>query len=351
MLNYTVNRLSESHMHEARARWDAVAKPLGALGRLEDIVAQIAGIQRTADARIAPACVLVFCADHGVVAEGVAQAGQEVTALVARAIAAGTANVNRMARVARADVFAVNMGMARPVDHPNLIDRAVAAGTGNIAKGPAMTPEEAERAVQAGIDLVGEMAARGYRAVGTGEMGIGNTTACVALACALLGLSPDEAVGRGAGLSDEGLARKREAVRQALAINRPRADEPMDALAKLGGFEIAAMAGAFLGGMTHRVPVIVDGAISAVAALVAARVCPQAAAFMIPSHLSREPVAERALAALGLEPVIHADMALGEGTGCAALLPLIDMALRVYGGAHTFDALGMAPYAPQGGPA
>lgn len=349
MLNYTVNRLSEAHMREARARWDAVAKPLGALGRLEDLVAQLAGIRRTPDVQISPACVLVFCADHGVVAEGVAQAGPEVTALVARAIAAGTANVNQMARAAGADVFAVDMGMARAVDHPDLIDRAVAAGTGNIAKGPAMTPEQAERAVQAGVDLAGEMAARGYRAIGVGEMGIGNTTAGAALACALLGLSPEEAVGRGAGLSDAGLLRKREAVRRALAVNQPRADAPLDALAKLGGFEIAAMAGAFLGGMTHRVPVIVDGATSAVAALVAARVCPEAGAFMIPSHLSREPVAARALAALELEPIIHADMALGEGTGCAALLPLLDMALRVYGGAHMFDALGMAPYAPQGG--
>ena len=213
--------------------------------------------------------------------------------------------------------------------------------------GPAMTRVQAEQAIQAGIDLVGEMKARGYQIIATGEMGIGNTTASTAMACALLGCTPEELTGRGAGLSDAGLIRKREAITRALEVNQPDANDPIDVLSKVGGFEIAGMAGAFLGGMQHGVPVIIDGVISAVAALVAARICPAAVDAMLPSHMSREPAMVRIMAELGMEPILHADMALGEGTGAVALLPLLDMALRVYHGPHTFADLGMAAYTPQ----
>ena len=349
MMNYTVNRPDGAAMQAARACWDAVAKPLNSLGRFEDMIVKIAGIQGTANVSLTPRCALVFCADHGVVAEGVTQSGQEVTALVADSIAGGSANVNLMARAARAEVFAIDMGMAREAAHHAVVRRRIAPGTRNMALGPAMTREEAERAVQAGVDLAGEMAARGCRLIATGEMGIGNTTAAAALCCALLNLTPEETVGRGAGLSDEGLLRKRKAVRRALALNRPEADDPLDVLAKVGGFEIAGMAGAFLGGMTYRVPVIIDGVISAAAALVAARLCPAAKDFMLPSHMSREGAAARIMEELTLQPVIRGDMALGEGTGAVMLMPLLDMALEVYAGSHTFDRLGMAAYTPQGG--
>lgn len=332
---------------EAQYRWDHVAKPLHSLGLLEDLIVQIAAAQQTADVRIEKRCALIFCADHGVVAEGVTQTGSEVTALVARSIAEGTANVNLMASVSHTDVFAVDMGMLRAV--PGTIDRRVACGTANIARGPAMTRAQAEQAVQAGIDLVGERKARGYQIVATGEMGIGNTTASAAVACALLGLSPEEATGRGAGLSDAGLARKRNAVARALDINRPRADDPLDSLAKVGGFEIAAMTGAFLGGAEHRVPVVIDGVISAAAALAAARIRPEAREFMLPSHMSREPAALRIMEELHFSPILHADMALGEGAGAVALFPLLDMALCVYRGTHTFDALGIGAYTRQEG--
>ena len=332
---------------EAQYRWDHVAKPLHSLGLLEDLIVQIAAAQQTADVRIEKRCALIFCADHGVVAEGVTQTGSEVTALVARSIAEGTANVNLMASVSHTDVFAVDMGMLRAV--PGTIDRRVACGTANIARGPAMTRAQAEQAVQAGIDLVGERKARGYQIVTTGEMGIGNTTASAAVACALLGLSPEEATGRGAGLSDAGLARKRNAVARALDINRPRADDPLDSLAKVGGFEIAAMTGAFLGGAEHRVPVVIDGVISTAAALAAARIRPEAREFMLPSQMSREPAAPRIMEELHVSPILHADMALGEGAGAVALFPLLDMALCVYRGTHTFDALGIGAYTRQEG--
>lgn len=332
---------------QAQWRWDHVAKPLHSLGLLEDMIVKIAGIQETADVRIERRCALVFCADHGVVAEGVSQSGSEVTALVAQSIVEGTANINLMAGAANADVYAVDMGMLKPV--PGTIDRRITAGTANMAVGPAMTREQAQSALQAGIDLVGEMKEKGYQIILTGEMGIGNTTASTAMSCALLGFSPEKLTGRGAGLSDAGLVRKRNAIERALSVNQPDADDPVDVLAKVGGLEIAGMAGAFLGGVKHRVPVVIDGVISAVAALVAARICPEAKDFMLPSHMSREPAAIRIMDELELKPIIHADMALGEGTGAAALLPLLDMALRVYHGPHTFDDLGMDAYTPQEG--
>ena len=332
---------------QAQWKWDHVAKPLHSLGLLEDMIVKIAGIHETADVRIDKRCALVFCADHGVVAEGVSQSGSEVTQLVAQSIAEGTANINLMAGSANADVYAVDMGMLKPV--PGTIDRRITAGTENMAVGLAMTREQAQRALQAGIDLVGEMKEKGYQIILTGEMGIGNTTASTAMSCVLLGFTPEELTGRGAGLSDEGLMRKRNAIERALSVNRPDANDPVDVLAKVGGLEIAGMAGAFLGGVKHRVPVVIDGVISAVAALVAARICPEAKDFMLPSHMSREPAAIRIMDELELKPIIHANMALGEGTGAAALLPLLDMALRVYHGPHTFDDLGMDAYTPQEG--
>ena len=334
---------------QAQWKWDHVAKPLHSLGLLEDMIVKIAGIQETADVRINRRCALVFCADHGVVAEGISQSGSEVTALVAQSIAEGTANINLMASSVHADVYAVDMGMLHPV--PGTIDRRIAAGTANMAKQSALTYEQAKSALQAGMDLVGEMKVQGYQIILTGEMGIGNTTASTAMSCALLGFTPEELTGRGAGLSDAGLIRKRHAIERALSVNQPDANDPVDVLAKVGGLEIAGMAGAFLGGVKYRMPIVIDGVISAVAALVAARICPEAKDFMLPSHMSRESAAMRIMDELNLKPIIHADMALGEGTGAVALLPLLDMALRVYHGPHTFDDLGMEAYSPQEGKA
>ena len=341
------NRLCLKAQQEAQEQWDHVAKPLHSLGLLEDLIVKIAGIQETADVRVEKRCALVFCGDHGVVAEGVTQSGSEVTALVAGSIAQGNANINLMAAVSGTDVFAVDMGMASDV--PGTIGRRIARGTQNMARGPAMSRAQAEAAVRAGAQLVGEMKEKGYRIIATGEMGLGNTTASTAMACALLRMDPDALTGRGAGLSNAGLVRKRAAIERALRINRPDPEDPLDVLSKVGGFEIAGMTGAFLGGMAYRVPIIIDGVISAVAALTAARICPAAKDFMLPSHMSREKAAACIMEELSLRPIVQADMALGEGTGAVTLLPLLDMALRVYRGTHTFDDLGMKAYTPQGG--
>ncbi len=331
-----------------RRRWDAVAKPLHSLGILEDMVAKIAGIQDTDRVDLSSRCCLTFCADNGVVQEGVTQTDSAVTASVARSIARGTGNICQMAKVARCDVIAVDVGMLQEVDDPRVVDRRVAPGTHNIALGPAMTREQCLQAIAAGEDMVREMAMKGRKLIATGEMGIGNTTTSSAVACALTGANVARMTGRGAGLSDAGLRRKRAAVTRALSVNRPDPNDAVDVLMKVGGFDIAAMAGAFLGGAKYGVALLVDGFISSVAALCAQRMLPEAKDFMLATHVSREPAGAFLLKTLNLTPVITAGMALGEGTGAVAAMPLLDMALAVYYGA-TFDDISVQAYQPLGG--
>jgi nicotinate-nucleotide--dimethylbenzimidazole phosphoribosyltransferase len=346
-LNADIAAPDEAAMNAAQARWDAIAKPLGSLGLLEDAVVRIAGLTGSADVSLHKRAVLVLCADNGVVAEGVTQTGQDITALVAGNIAAGDASVCRMSAVAGADVIPVDMGMVYRAR--SVMDRRIAAGPHNMAEGPAMSRAQAETALTTGIELVREYKSLGYRIFATGEMGIGNTTTSSAVAAVLLGLPIRDVTGRGAGLSDDGLIRKIRAIERAVAVNAPDPSDALDVLHKLGGFDIAGLAGVFLGGALYRVPVLVDGFISAVSALVAARLCPQAVCAMLASHVSAEPAAKMTLEALGLEPLIRAGMRLGEGTGAVCALPLLDMALAVYKEMQTFGGIGMEAYTPQGG--
>ena len=327
----------------ARAAWNAVAKPLGSLGRLEDMVVQMAALTGSEQVDISRRCVAVLCADNGVVAQGVSQSGPEVTTVVARNIAAGISSVCRMCAPVGIDCVCVDMGMRERVDVPGIRDCRIAAGTRDTTQGPAMTRAQALEAVRAGVGLVGSLAAEGYRLVGTGEMGIGNTTTAAAMACAFLGRGPAGLVGRGAGLSDVGLVRKEAAIAKALEVNDPHADDPLDVLAKLGGFDIAGLCGMFLGGAVHRVPIVVDGLISVLAAYCAWRMRPECRLAMLPSHLSSEPATETLLERMEMHPVIDAGMHLGEGTGAACLVPLLDMALSLYGGT-TFEECGLEPY-------
>ena len=330
---------------QARKRWDNIAKPLHSLGLLEDLVVKIAAIQETADVCIERRCVLVFCGDHGVVRKGVSQTDSSVTAIVAKSIAEGTANINLMASAANADVAAVDMGMLIPV--PGTVDRRIGRGTSDITESPAMSRMQAEDAIAAGIEQMKALHEEGYRIAVIGEMGIGNTTAASAITSVLLRLPPEEVTGRGAGLSDAGLQRKLSAIHQAIRINKPNAGDPVDVLAKLGGYELAGMAGACLGGLKYHIPVIPDGMIPMASALVAARIEPAVLNAILPGIVSKEPADRMILDSLGLNPVIHAQTALGEGTGGVLLLPLLDMALKVYYGPHTFDALKMEAYTPQ----
>ena len=338
-----IEPLDGTALKDARDKWNAVAKPIGSLGQLELMVEKIAGLTGSIDVDISKRAVMVLCADNGVVAQGVTQSEPEITTVIAGSVARGISSVCRMAQTVGADAVSVDMGMMTPSDVPGVIDRSIARGTGDISLGPAMSREQALTAIKTGIDLVAQMKADGYKILATGEMGIGNTTTSSAMAAAFLGLPVETVTGRGAGLSNAGLARKCAAIERALAVNEPDANDALDVLSKLGGFDIAGLVGLFIGGAAHRVPIVIDGFISALAAYTAARLCPACTCAMLPSHVSAEPAARMLFDELGIEPIVHAGLRLGEGMGAVLLFPLLDAALALYNGT-TFDDTGIEAY-------
>ena len=343
-LNTRIGPLDKNAMAEAQRRWDSIAHPLNSLGMLERDIIRIAGITGDPNVDLSKKAVVAMCADNGVVAEGVTQTGQEVTAIVTENMSKGDTSVCCMARVAGAEVIPGDIGVARPVTGENIRQCCVRRGTANMTKGPAMSREEAAKAVMTGILLVEELKQVGFRLLATGEMGIGNTTTSSAIVSVLLGKDPAEVTGRGAGLTSEGLERKIQAIRTAIAVNQPDSADPLDVLHKVGGLDIAGLAGVFLGGAIHRVPVLVDGFISSAAALVAAAICPAAKDYMLASHASNEPAGRMVLETLGLTPFLHAGMCLGEGTGAVAVMPLLDMGAAVYREMCTFAATDIEAY-------
>lgn len=337
----------EAAGQQARARWDGLAKPLGGLGLLEDAIVRIAALTGDVEVSLERRALLVLCSDNGVVAQGVTQSDSSVTATVAKALAEGRSTVCFMARVAGCAVLPVDMGILDFAPVPGVRNCRVRNGTADITCGPAMSRSECETAILTGIRLVEELDGQGVQIIATGEMGIGNTTTSSAAASVLLKQPPARMTGRGAGLSNLGLQRKVEAIKTAIAVNRPDPADPVDVLSKVGGLDLAGLCGVFLGGAIYRVPVLVDGFISAVGALCAVRLCPAAQGAMLASHVSAEPAGQVLLDALDLRPLITAGMHLGEGTGAVAALPLLDMALAVYHGGNTFDRMGMDAYVPQ----
>ena len=289
-LQETIRRIrppDEEAAAACRARWNRIAKPLYGLGVLEEMLVRIAAMQESAEIELEKKALVVFCADNGVVAEGVSQTGQETTAIVAENFIDGKSCAAIMCRRAGADLFPVDVGMA--VDTPRVEKRKLRRGTANMAQGPAMTREEALFAIGAGIRKAEELATAGYRILAAGEMGIGNTTTSSAIAAVMLSADPSEVTGVGAGLSAEGLRKKVSVIRKAIGVNRPDPEDPLDVLVKVGGFDIAALTGFFLGGAACRTSVVIDGFISAVAALLAARIAPASREYMLPSHISGEP--------------------------------------------------------------
>lgn len=342
--DYPIPAYDSGTAERSRDRWNAIAKPLGSLGLLEQAVIRIAGLTGDDDYHIDRRAVYVLCADNGVVRQGVTQTGSEVTAVVARNLTVGDTSVCRMAMVANADVIPVDMGMLEDLKLEKLLNHRIAPGTGDISQGPAMSREQALAAIDTGIRLVEQAKNSGCRLLCAGEMGIGNTTTSAAMASVLLGCDPSEVTGRGAGLSTSGLEKKVRVIRQAIALNRPDPADPVDILAKLGGFDIAGMAGIYIGGRIHRIPVILDGLISCVAALTAVRLCPDSLQALIASHVSAEPAGQLLLEKLGLAPLVTAGMFLGEGSGAVSVLPLLDMAYAVYRGMPTFRQTNLEPY-------
>jgi nicotinate-nucleotide--dimethylbenzimidazole phosphoribosyltransferase len=329
----------------ARERLDRMTKPPGSLGVLEDVAAQLAGIAGSCPPPLpTPATVAVFAADHGVHAQGVTPWPQEVTAQMVANFLAGGAVVNAFAAQVGAEVVVVDVGVATPIDPaPGLLDRKVRPGTADLAEGPAMTLDEARRAVEVGIEVATTLAARSGCLV-TGDMGIANTTASAALVCAFTGAEPAVATGRGTGVDDPTWERKVAVVARAAARvpGRPAtAEAALAALAEVGGLEHAALAGFVLGAAAGRIPVVLDGAIAGAAALVAAALCPAALDYAVAGHVSHEAGHALALAHLGLRPLLGLDLRLGEGTGAVLALPLVGGAARALRDVATFDSAGV----------
>jgi nicotinate-nucleotide--dimethylbenzimidazole phosphoribosyltransferase len=335
--------LDEAAMSAARARQDTLTKPRGSMGRLETLSIQLAGITGNPRPQLQHKVILTMAGDHGVVAEGVSAYPQEVTPQMVANFLHGGAAINVLARHVGARVVVVDLGVAAELEsHAGLVDKKVARGTANIARGPAMSREQAVQALLAGAEVVAAEIARGLDILGTGDMGIGNTTPSAAIAAAMTGRSPAEIVGRGTGVDDAGLARKVAAVQRALTANRPDPADAVDVLAKVGGFEIGGLAGAMLAAAAQRKPVVVDGFISTAAAMIAVGLAPEARSYLIPAHRSQERGHRLMLDWLGLEPLLDLDLRLGEGTGAAFGISLAEAACKILNEMATFSEAGVS---------
>lgn len=341
-LTQAIVPLDEAAMEAAWVHLDRLTKPPGSLGKLEGLAVKLAGITGEAKPALPKRSVIVMAADHGVCEEGVSAFPAEVTPQMVLNFLAGGAAVNVLARQASADVVCVDIGVNAELSHPGLVQRKLRYGTGNMAKGPAMSREEAEAAIRVGAEVVDGAVSQGVRLFVTGEMGIGNTTASAAIMSSLTGIAPQQSVGRGTGVNDERLRHKIAVVERALEANRPDADDPLDVLAKVGGLEIAGLTGVILGAAARRCPVVIDGFISTVAALLAVRLKPEAAGYLIASHVSHEQGHRALLQELGLNPMLELDMRLGEGTGGVLALHLVDAACRIVAEMATFESAGVA---------
>ncbi len=327
---------------EAQHHLDSLTKPPGSLGRVEEIALRMA-VLRGGAPRVERPVIFTFAADHGVVAEGVSAYPQVVTAQMVENFLRGGAAVNVLARQAGATVVIADFGVASPLPvSSGLVSCAVAPGTANMARGPAMTREQAVRAIEAGARLALEAIDGGADLLGTGEMGIGNTTAASAITAAITGESPERVTGRGTGVDDAALSRKVEVVRRALGVNAPDPSDGLDVLAKVGGFEIAGLVGVILAGAARRVPVVLDGFISGAAGLIAVTRAPEARHALFASHRSVEPGHAAVLSHLGLTPYLDLDMRLGEGTGAALFIHLARAAALVWNEMATFKSAGVS---------
>jgi nicotinate-nucleotide--dimethylbenzimidazole phosphoribosyltransferase len=333
----------EKAMAAARTRQDTLTKPAGSLGRLEELSIRLAGTQGKARPRIKDKAMITMAADHGVVDEKVGNWPREVTAQMVQNFLRGGAGINVLARLAGARIIFADMGVASDLEpDPQLTVRKIDYGTKNMCLGPAMTPEQAVRSIETGIEIVSSQADKGLDIVGTGDMGIGNTTASSAVFAAISGKAVEAVTGRGTGLSDEQLAHKIDVIKRALAVNQPDPSQPLDVLGKVGGFEIGGLAGVMLGAAARHIPVIIDGFISGAAAMIAVALAPQLKDYLIAAHVSAEAGHAAMLAYLGLKPLLNLEMRLGEGTGAALGIFLAEAAARILNEMATFAEAGVS---------
>ncbi|URZ06187.1 nicotinate-nucleotide--dimethylbenzimidazole phosphoribosyltransferase [Clostridium felsineum] len=341
-----IHGLNTEAMDIIQKRLNNLTKPLGSLGTLEDIVKRLGGITGDEFPSVKNKTVIIMCADNGVTDEKVSSCPKSVTATVTENFTKGFTGINVFTRHVGADIKVIDIGVDADIDIDGVINKKIRKGTSNMAKGPAMTREEALKGLTIGIETVKELKDKGVNLLGTGEMGIGNTTTSSAIASVLTGSDVEKMVGIGSGLTKEAFKNKIEIVKRSIEINKPDKDDPIDVLRKVGGFDIAGLAGCFLGAAIYRLPIVIDGFISAAAALLAVKINPMVREFLIPSHGSAEPGSTWIMEELKLEPMLNLKMRLGEGTGAALAFQLIDMAVFSYVEMGTFQKAEIEPYKP-----
>jgi len=339
----SIRALDEKAMRAARLRQDNLTKPKGSLGRLEELSIQVAGITGQAMPRLEHKAIVTMAADHGVVTQEVSLYPQEVTVQMVQNFLHGGAGINVLARQAGARVVVVDMGAASNIGpHPGLVSKKVAHGTRDMTLGPAMGRDQALAAVEAGLEVLEQEVGKGLDIVGTGDMGIGNTTSASAITAAITGAPVAEVTGRGTGIDDHQLAHKVRIIERALGGNRPDANDALDVLTKVGGFEIGGLVGVMVGAAAHRIPIVIDGFISGAAALIATKMARQLSAYLIAGHVSAERGHRVALKHLGLKPVLDLDMRLGEGTGAVLAIFIVEAAVRALTQMATFSEAGVS---------
>lgn len=339
-----IERPNERIRKRILENWDSVAKPIDGMGRFEKLLATIGAILEDETLSLDKKAIIIMCADNGIVEEGISQSGQDVTRAVAENMGKGASSVCKMAKRAGVDTIPIDIGITGIQPISGVRDRKICQGTKNFRKEPAMTREEVLRAIRTGIELVGECKKEGYQLLGTGEMGIGNTTTSSTVAAALLQCGAEEVTGRGAGLDDEKLQHKIKIIKEAIERYDLYRETPIRILETVGGLDIAGLTGVCIGGAIYKIPIVLDGVISMTAALLAEKILPGTKAYFIPSHKGKEPAVRKLAEALDLEPVIDGNMALGEGTGAVMMCALLDLALVVYRESASFSEIKVEQY-------
>ena len=338
----SITDLDKEAMEKAKQRQDNLIKPLGSLGKLEDITIRLAGIYGEYLFDTSKKAVIAFAADHGVYEEGVAPHPQEITRIQIPNFVKGITGVGALARFAGSDIYGVDVGIKYDKELEGVTNRKIRQGTSNMAKGPAMSREEAIKSIEIGIEETSKLIDSGYKVIGIGEMGIANTTPTSAIISVMGSYEPIEVTGIGAGLNSEGVIKKAKVIENAINLNKPDINDPIDVLSKVGGFEIGAMVGAILCCSSRKIPVVLDGFISYSSAILAIKLNPKSKEYMIPSHFSAEPASNKAFSLLGLEPMLQMDMRLGEGSGAALCFNIIEAANFAYNNMSTFEEAGFS---------
>ncbi len=326
----------------AREKWDGLVKPMGSLGTLEEVTIKIAGMTGKVTSKIDKRAIVVMCADNGVADEGVSSAPQVFTKVLTESMTKGVTGVATLGKFANTDIVTVNIGVIGEIKDPRIINRKIADGTKNFTKGPAMTYDEAVKAIEVGIEIGDKLYSEGYDILGTGEVGIGNTTTSAAVLSVLGDLDVDITCGKGAGLTEEQHSNKKDIIRKGIEINKPNKEDPIHVISKVGGFDIGGMCGLFLSAAKNKKPIIIDGFISSAAALCAVKLNPLVKEYIIPSHLSGEPGAKYMMDELKLKPMLNLGMRLGEGTGCTLAFNIIEAGMYTLENMGTFEEVALS---------